>query len=76
VNPARILRVGGGSLAEGMPADLTILAPDLKVRIDARSLRSRSKNTPFDGWELRGGVAATIVGGRTLFANADAGLNI
>jgi dihydroorotase len=76
VNPARILRVGGGSLAEGMPADLTILAPDLKVRVAARSLRSRSKNTPFDGWELRGGVAATIVGGRTLFANADAGLNI
>jgi dihydroorotase len=74
VNPARILRVEGGSLAEGRPADITILAPDLKVRIDARSLRSRSKNTPFDGWELRGGVAATIVGGRTLFTNAETGL--
>jgi dihydroorotase len=74
VNPARILRVAGGSLAEGTPADITILAPELKVRIEARSLRSRSKNTPFDGWELRGGVAATIVGGRTLFANAQAGL--
>src|SRR5688572_6174377 len=74
VNPARILRVAGGSLAEGMPADITILAPELKVRIEARSLRSRSKNTPFDGWELRGGVAATIVGGRTLFANAQTGL--
>src|SRR5688500_675118 len=75
VNPARILRVAGGSLAEGMPADITILAPELKVRIEARSLRSRSKNTPFDGWELRGGVAATIVGGRTPFANAQAGLD-
>ena len=70
VNPARILRVPGGSLAEGAPADITILAPDLKVRVDARALRSRSKNTPFDGWELRGGVAATIVGGRTVFVNA------
>src|SRR5688572_28190187 len=76
VNPARILRVEGGSLAEGRPADITILAPDLRVRIEARALRSRSKNTPFDGWELRGGVAATIVGGRTLYVNAETGLKI
>jgi dihydroorotase len=73
-NPAAILRVAGGTLAEGAPADVSILAPDLKVRVDARSFRSRSKNTPFDGWELRGGVAGTIVGGRTVFANAEAGL--
>jgi dihydroorotase len=76
VNPARILRVAGGTLSEGAPADITILAPDLKVRIDAKALRSRSKNTPFDGWELRGGVAATIVGGRILFASAEAGLSL
>jgi dihydroorotase len=69
VNPARILRVPGGTLSAGAPADVTILAPDLEVRINARGLRSRSKNTPFDGWELRGGVAATIVGGRPLFVN-------
>jgi dihydroorotase len=69
VNPARILRIPGGSLSVGAPADVTILAPDLKVTISARALRSRSKNTPFDGWELRGGVAATIVGGRTVFRN-------
>ena len=72
VNPARILRVPGGSLSPGTPADITILAPDLKVHIDAKLLRSRSQNTPFDGWDLRGGVAATIVGGRTLFMNTDA----
>ncbi|MBI3050303.1 MAG: dihydroorotase [Acidobacteria bacterium] len=70
VNPARILRVPGGTLVPGAPADVTILAPDLTVRVEAAALRSRSKNTPFDGWELRGGVAATIVGGRTLFVNA------
>ena len=69
VNPARILEVAGGTLSAGAPADITVLAPDLPVRIDAGKLRSRSKNTPFDGWELRGGVAATIVGGRTLYAN-------
>jgi dihydroorotase len=76
VNPARILGVPGGTLAEGAQADITILAPDLKVRIDAAQLRSRSKNTPFDGWELRGGVAATLVGGRTVFVNPDVSLAV
>ena len=70
-NPARILRVSGGSLSEGAPADITILAPELRVRVQAAKLRSRSKNTPFDGWELRGGVAATVVGGRTLYVNPE-----
>jgi len=76
VNPARILRVPGGSLAAGGPADITILAPDLSVRVDATTMRSRSKNTPFDGWELRGGVAATIVGGRAVFVNDEVGLKL
>jgi dihydroorotase len=75
-NPARILRLPGGSLAEGAPADITIIAPDLRVRVQAAAMRSRSKNTPFDGWELRGGVAATVVGGRTLFVNPDAFVGI
>ena len=70
VNPARILGVTGGTLSPGAPADVTILDPDLDVRISAETLRSRSRNTPFDGWELRGGVAATIVGGRALFVNS------
>jgi dihydroorotase len=48
----------------------------MKVRIDMASLRSRSKNTPFDGWELRGGVAATIVGGRMVYVNAGAGMKV
>ena len=71
VNPARVLNVPGGTLSEGAPADITILAPDLKVKIEAARLRSRSKNTPFDGWELRGGVAATLVGGRPLYVNTN-----
>jgi len=69
VNPARILRVPGGTLAEGAPADLTILAPELRVVIDRAQLRSKSKNTPFHGWTFRGGVAATIVGGRVVYTN-------
>ncbi len=69
MNPARILGVAGGSLAEGAPADITVLAPDLAVTIDASAMRSKSKNTPFDGWRLRGGVAATFVGGRAVYLN-------
>ena len=71
VNPARVFRLPGGSLAEGSVADVTILAPDTRVTIRAAQLRSKSKNTPFDGWELRGAVAATIVGGRVVYRNYD-----
>jgi dihydroorotase len=74
VNPARILGVAGGSLADGAPADVTILAPDLDVTVSAARMRSKSKNTPFDGWRLRGGVAATLVGGRVVYVNE--GVNI
>ena len=70
VNPARLLNVAGGTLAEGAPADITLLAPDLAVTIDAAKLVSKSKNTPFDRWKLRGGVAATIVGGKVVYRNA------
>jgi dihydroorotase len=70
-NPARILGVAGGSLAVGAPADITILAPDLAVTVSAARMRSKSRNMPFDGWQLRGGVAATIVGGRVVFENED-----
>jgi dihydroorotase len=68
-NPARILKVSGGTLSEGGPADLTVLAPDHQVTIDAARFVSKGKNTPFDGWSLRGGVAATIVGGRAVYVN-------
>src|SRR6266852_4655871 len=76
VNPARILNVPGGSLAEGAPADLSILAPEMSVMISAATMRSRSKNTPFDGWKLRGGVAATIVGGRAVYVNDEVSLRL
>ena len=70
VNPAAIFNLPGGSLAEGRPADVTVLAPDLAVTVQAAALKSKSKNTPFDGWQLRGGVVATIVGGRAVYRNA------
>jgi dihydroorotase len=76
INPARIMRVAGGSLSEGAPADISVLAPDLRVTIAVERMRSKSKNTPFDGWQLRGGVAATIVGGRTVYQNDDAAIGL
>ncbi|PYR31493.1 MAG: dihydroorotase, partial [Acidobacteria bacterium] len=76
VNPARILRTKGGSLAEGGPADITVLAPDLMVTVSAATMRSRSRNTPFEGWQLRGGVAATIVGGRAVYVHPDVRLEL
>src|SRR5260221_8561921 len=69
INPARIMGVPGGSLAEGAPADISILAPDLPVTVSAATMRSKSKNMPFEGWALRGGVAATIVGGGIVYVN-------
>jgi len=70
-NPARILRLPGGSLSDGAVADITLVAPDLAVTVLAARMKSKSKNTPFDGWQLRGGVAATIVGGRTVYVNPE-----
>ncbi|MGB2713444.1 MAG: dihydroorotase [Vicinamibacterales bacterium] len=63
-NPARVMSIPGGTLTDGAPADVTIIDPDRMQTIDAAALRSRSKNTPFHGWTLRGGVVMTLVGGR------------
>jgi dihydroorotase len=68
-NPARVMRLPGGTLAEGGPADITILAPDAPVTVRAASFRSKARNTPFEGWSLKGAVAATIVGGRAVYVN-------
>jgi dihydroorotase len=73
VNPARILKVPGGTLAPGSVADITVLAPAVTVQIDRAALKSKSKNTPFHGWTFAGGVAATIVGGRVVHVGAGAG---
>jgi dihydroorotase len=72
-NPARILKVSAGTLSEGATADISILAPDLAVTVDPSKFLSKSRNTPFAGWRLRGGVGATIVAGRTVYLNETAG---
>lgn len=70
-SPAALLKIPGGTIAVGQPADLTVLAPDASVAIQTSSLVSKSKNSPFDGWTLRGATAGTVVGGNLLYKNPD-----
>ncbi len=72
VHPARILGLERGSLAEGAVADITVVDPDLEATVDASTFRSKSRNTPFDGWRLRGWPVATVVGGRLVYERAAA----
>ena len=67
-NPARILNLRGrGSVAQGSIADLTLFDPKARWTYEAAKTKSRSRNTPFDGWQLHGRVEATIVSGRVVF---------
>src|SRR5207302_8285081 len=61
---ARVLDLRGrGSLTRGSFADVTIFDPKKRWTFEAAKSRSKSRNTPFDGWQLTGKVIATIVGG-------------
>lgn len=67
-NPAKILGwKTKGTLREGTDADITIFDPAEEVTIDAARFRSKGRNTPFQGWTLRGKVKATIVGGKIVY---------
>jgi dihydroorotase len=67
-DPARLLNLPGGKLAAGAPADVTILDPDAETVVDPLRFRSRSRNTPFGGWTLRGAPWMTLVGGSVVRA--------
>ncbi len=62
--PARLLDLPGGTLAPGGPADITILDLERTLTIAPSTFQSKSRNTPFGGWQVRGAPVATIVGGR------------
>jgi dihydroorotase len=68
--PARILRLPAGKLAAEAPADLVLFDPDIPFVLEAETLRSRSKNTPFDGRRLQGLVQRTVVGGATVYSTS------
>ena len=67
IGPARAFSLPGGTLAEGAPADITVFDPDREWTVDPQRFKSKSRNTPFSGWRLRGSVAAAFVAGREVF---------
>jgi dihydroorotase len=66
--PARAFNLPGGSLEVGALADVTIIDLSHVWTVDADAFLSKSRNTPFGGWELKGRGAMTIVGGRVVWA--------
>lgn len=71
LNPANRLGLPQGRLTPGAPADLVLFDPDAPFLMDRFALRSKSKNTPFDGARMEGKVLATWVGGREVFRTAN-----
>ncbi len=63
-NPAGILGIEKGTLSVGSDADITIIDPDAEWTVDATQFQSKSRNTPFNGWKLKGRAVQTIVGGK------------
>jgi len=63
VNPARVLGLPLGELREGGPADITIFNPDEQITVDSSSFASLGRNTPFEGFKLKGRALYTIVNG-------------
>jgi len=62
--PAKIIKSGGGTLSAGSIADVTIIDPNAEWTVNAAEFKSKSRNTPFDGWKLKGKAIQTIVRGR------------
>ena len=65
--PAKAFSLNAGTLAVGAPADVAIVDPRLQWEIDPSRFRSKSRNTPFAGWKVKGRVTTTIVAGRVVF---------
>ena len=67
LNPALLLGLPSGRITPGAPADLIVFDADIPFILDRDTLKSKSKNTPFDGHKLQGKVRRTIVAGKTIF---------
>lgn len=65
--PSDILNLGRGRLRVGLPADVTLIDPEFQWKLDASLFRSRSRNCPFNGWDMVGKAMATIVGGKVKY---------
>jgi len=68
VEPAKLLKLEAGTLSIGAKADITLIDPDLEWAVDALKFNSLSRNTPFDGWKLKGRAVRTLVRGETVWS--------
>jgi dihydroorotase len=69
--PAKIISIDKGTLGKGRQADITIVDPNFEYKIDVNKFRSKSKNCPYDGWNVKGKVEYTIVGGEIRFSSRE-----
>ncbi|PYI99092.1 MAG: dihydroorotase, partial [Verrucomicrobia bacterium] len=67
IEPARLLKIGAGTLSIGARADVTLIDPELEWKVGVDEFESASRNCPFDGWKLKGRAVRTIVGGKTVW---------
>jgi dihydroorotase len=67
VEPAKLLGLDAGTLSVGAKADVTLIDPDLEWTVTIDQFQSASRNSPFDGWKLKGRAVRTIVGGETVW---------
>ena len=67
VEPAKLLRLEAGTLSVGAPADITLIDPNLEWTVEIDQFQSASRNSPFEGWELKGRAVRTIVSGKTVW---------
>ena len=74
-NPAQVIHSNKGTLKVGAPADVTIIDPEKEYVIDSMTFLSRGKNTPFNGWKVKGMVKATICDGKIAYMNQEAAKN-
>ena len=67
-NPAQVLGLSDkGAVAEGKTADLVIFDPKAEYTVDKNTFLSKGKNTPFDGWKVKGEVTHTFVDGKLVY---------
>jgi len=69
--PAQIFNLDAGNLSIGSEADVLIFNPDIKYSIDVSKFHSKSKNSPFDGWKVKGKVLHTLARGKVIYTDPD-----
>ena len=71
VNPARLLRLQEGTLSVGANADITVIDPEREWIYDVAQSASKSRNSPFHGWKLRGRALTTVVKGKVVWRETE-----